>query len=99
MSAYKELRERCARELFLDEHPDQSWTRISDFRKTDYRGHAQAVLAEVYRTLETVTDEMTMASYKYESVTFGPTSCGLKHSVIFDKMLRASPLAPPKDKP
>lgn len=58
MSPYEELRERCARELFLDVHPDQSWTRISDFRKTDYRGHAQAVLAEVSRTLETVTPGM-----------------------------------------
>ena len=94
MSAYGQLVERCARELFLDRYPDSSWTRLHDMSKNDYCGHARAILAEVLRTLEAVTPEMEEAGLS--------TSYGLNTVEALSKdwtaMLRASPLAPDQDK-
>ena len=56
----------------------------------------ELILAEVARTLENVTPEMVEASYQCERSMFGPHARGLKHSVIFEQMLRASPLFPPR---
>lgn len=54
MSAYEELVERCARAICNDE-PRLPWNEAS---AEDCRKASRAVLAEVLRTLETVTPEM-----------------------------------------
>lgn len=76
MSAYEELVERVARagrpKAILD---------VGDH----CRDLARAQIAEVFRTLETVTPEMAFEG-------LGETSC----NHMFRAMLRASPLAPPQ---
>ena len=71
MSAYEELLKRCAEAMWTD---------------SQYNGVA-AVLAEVLRTLETVTPEMVQAWNDDEEST--------AHSDWLS-MLHASPLEPPK---
>ena len=73
MSAYEELRERC-HSLSLNE----AWSmRV-----------VEVILAEVFRTLKTVTPEMDDAAKFHNS----------QHENWL-AILHASPLVPPKDKP
>ena len=64
--------------------------RIAPFVWDYSHGHARALLAEVRRTLEAVTPEMSEAGdCAFEN--------GYVHEV-YSAMLRASPLTPPKEK-
>ena len=72
MSQYEELRERCC-QVIIGRVPE----RVVD-----------DILAEVFRTLETVTPEMLAPFAKVTKKMPRPTWLA---------MLRASPLAPPKD--
>lgn len=73
MSDYEELVERCAHKV-THHHADTS------------EGFARLVLAEVLRTLETMTPEMWDA--------LPPRALDFDEAYL--AMLRASPLAPPK---
>ena len=91
MSAYEEMVERCARELFLDMRPDQSWTRLRDLSKEDYCGHARAVLDEAFRMLENVTPGMVRQWIEIGANDASPAG-------VWKAMLRASPPVAPAEK-
>ena len=74
MSRYEELRERC-------------WTAAKLLGPTEF---IEAVMAEVFRTLETVTPEMYAAAFEAMVPNHDAYAA-------WGSMLRASPLAPPKD--
>lgn len=90
MSAYDELVDRAAEAIWMAEpvrigsRRHTKWIDESEDTHDHYRPLAAASLAEVLRTLETVTPEMTDADYFIES-----------DEAIYLAMLRASPLSPP----
>lgn len=91
MSAYEELVERCGRAIMVRElRPHTAWSVIDDkwrepARAEKYKLLARDVLAEVLRTLSTVTPEVPEPST--EAIDMGD---------LWLAMLRASPLTPPK---
>jgi len=87
VNAYEELVERAGRELA------KVWT--SDNKNADlkqaailFTPSARAVLAEVLRTLETVTDEMLLERPAWNGDVYGEQA-----KETFIAMLRASPIA------
>lgn len=81
MSPYDELRERCNR-VALNAVCGRKSLPVAFVRDCEVK----AILAEVFRTLETVTPEMRAA-------WFGSADAA---TVMWHSMLHASPLAPPK---
>jgi hypothetical protein len=81
MSAYEELVERCVRATW-----DAKDARPARFSAAARRHDTRVILAEVLRTLETVTPEMWDA--------LPPRALDFDEAYL--AMLRASPITPPK---
>ena len=96
MSAYDELVERCAK-LEIANHKEKCpWSEEAEVT-TYWRDSARLVLAEVRRTLETVTPEMVEAWVDEptpDQIAF-PTSREYAEGSWL-AMLHVSPLEPPK---
>jgi len=98
MSAYEQLVERSAREIWLSEALRVGQRRLTDWADesedthNQYRPLARAVLSQVLRTLETVTPEMAAAAeHQVDSLRCDEQV----ESECYLAMLRASALSPP----
>jgi hypothetical protein len=89
MSEYEELRQRIADYLTQRFIYDPA-----EVPRDECHAEAENVLAEVYRTLETVTPRMLL-----ERDAWGGDVKGEKTAALWTDMLRASPLKDPEPKP